>query len=60
MIMMVAGPGLEPGLRGYEPRELPLLNPAIKFLFLKKLVRLVKSTLLSNFILSLNNVSYDE
>jgi hypothetical protein len=29
---MVAGPGLEPGLRGYEPRELPLLNPAIKYI----------------------------
>ncbi len=28
--VVVAGPGLEPGLRGYEPRELPLLNPAIE------------------------------
>jgi hypothetical protein len=26
---VVARPGLEPGLRGYEPRELPLLNLAI-------------------------------
>jgi hypothetical protein len=28
---VVARPGLEPGLRGYEPRELPLLNLAIKW-----------------------------
>jgi hypothetical protein len=26
---VVARPGLEPGLRGYEPRELPLLHLAI-------------------------------
>jgi hypothetical protein len=43
---MVAGPGLEPGLRGYEPRELPLLNPAIKFylfLTIDSILRIIRN-----------------
>jgi len=27
--LLVAGSGLEPESQGYEPRELPLLHPAI-------------------------------
>lgn len=29
LLLLVAGPGLEPGSGGYEPPEVPLLYPAI-------------------------------
>ena len=40
--LLVAGTGIEPMSRGYEPRELPLLYPAIYdyLIFLRGLVNL--------------------
>ena len=36
IVLLVAGTGIEPVSRGYEPRELPLLYPAILFYCIKR------------------------